>query len=312
MFSKRLPATVSSKRPRQLSKEGLSSQVDSQAIPPDGASPAMVARLTDHSTAVPATLLHLAQRGLVRIEATPDSRPQSKQFTLYPQAAAQAQLNSYEQLLLDVVVQTSDSVALSAVAPRLAWAADQLDAALETEMTAAGWLDPERRQQRNQQLALSVLTALLGAAVLIAGLVLGGAALGGLLAAALSQAGGVLAILLLGGGLALLALSLFARRRASALSPLSEQGELAAGQWKAFAAYLRGELQGRAPEPRGEHFDQYLPLAAALGLAKDLGRHFQKQGGTLSPAWLKPLTATGHAGDFGAIASLLTVADSDQ
>jgi hypothetical protein len=311
MSEKGMPTVVSSTRSHPFPPLGSAPQVNSQSAPPDATSPAVVAKLTGHRTEVPATLIDLAGRGLVRIEATPASQPHRKQFTLYRQPAAQTQLSPYEQGLLDAILQTRDSVALSAIAPRLAWAADQLDEALEAETTTAGWLDPHRQQLRRQQQSLAVYTALLGAAVVVAGLVLGGAALGGFLLGALRMVSGVLAVLLIGGGVALLALSLIALRRAATLSPLSEQGELAAVQWKAFAAYLKEVLEGRQPQPPREALEVYLPLAAALGLAEALGRHIQKQGGTL-PDWFPLMVTTAEAGDLGAAAALLTLVEVGQ
>ena len=308
MFNKGLQAILSFARSRRIPPRGIHSIVGTLATPPDGTSPAVVAKLTGHTSAVPATLFDLARRLVVRIEATPGARPESKKFILYRQATVPNELSLYEQGLLEAILQTRDSVALSTIAPRLAWEADKLDEALEVEMATAGWLNPQHQRQRSQRLAFSVNAALLGAAVVLAGLVLGGAALGGFLAAGFKQASVILTALLIGGGVAALAASLMALCLAARLSPLSEQGQLAAAQWKRFAAYLQEVIQGHAPQPPQEHFDLYLPLAAAFGLAEAWARHFQRQSGTPLPAWLQSLTATADAGDFGATAALLTAA----
>ena len=177
-------------------------------------------------------------------------------------------------------------------------------------MLGVGWLDSRRQQQRNQQQALSVRAAVLGAAMVVAGLAVGGAGLSGFLTGALGPVASVVAVLVICGGAALLALSLMALRRASMLSPLSEQGELAAKRWQAFGASLTAGASGGAPLSLRDQFDHYLPLATALGLAATWGRHFEKQGVSL-PAWFKPLTATTQAGDLGAAAALWTVTDLD-
>lgn len=275
-----------------------------------GQPPAVIAKLTGRtSSIVPATLFDLAQRGLVQIEAKPGTPPNPKQFSLCRQLKARSQLSRYEQDFLEAVFQTDSPVPLPQVAPRLAWAAGALDQALEVEMVTAGWLDPRRQQRRDQWLAFSVTAALAGAVILIAGLTLGIAVRGELLAMAWRPASAIGAVVLLSIGAIALALSLMALLGSSTLTPLSAQGQLAAAQWKNFAAYLKAVTQGQAPPPSLTPFDQYLPIAAAFGLAEAWARYFQQQGELPQLEWYRALDATADAGDFGAIAALLTTID---
>jgi hypothetical protein len=275
--------------------------VIAQNVRPDKASPAAVAQLTGRCAPWLATLADLAQRGVVRIGEAAPSR-------LCRLAGREDKLTTYEQMLLDAIFsdQETDGVALKSVAPRVAWQADRLEETLEAELTALGWLDPARRRQREQRLAFSVRCSLVGAAVLIVGLVLDAARL----ASTLGQAGMALGVGLAVLGVAALIVGLASLWLGTAFSTLSEQGELAAAQWQGYALFLKQVLLGHEPPP--EPFDACLPQAVALGLLiHDMVRSRPPQGAPSLPPWLHALATLRETGDWGAKLALLAVAEAE-
>jgi hypothetical protein len=272
---------------------------------PPKASPAVVAWLTGHHPPWSATLADLAQRGIVHFEKEKSSTPRSTAFTLYRQADREQGLTPYESILLEAIFSEADDVALASVAPRLDWQAVMLEEALEGEMAASGWLDLARKHQREQRLAISVKSALVGVALLVGGLVIGA----GVQATAPSSYGAGLAVMLAVCGTAGLMAGLLALGLGGAFSILSAQGELAAAQCKGFALFMKQTILGRQP-PR-EPVDAYLPLAVALGLAKVLIRARPSPGQPPLPPWFGALAAIRRTGDWGAQLGLLTVAEAE-
>jgi len=271
-----------------------------QNVRPDKASPAAVAHLTGRCAPWLAALADLAQRGAVRIDEAAPSR-------LGRQAGREDGLKSYEQILLDAIFsdQETGGVALTSVAPRVAWQADRLDEALVAELTALGWLDPARLRQREERLAFSVRCSLVGAAALIVGLVLDAARL----ASTLGRAGMALGVGLTVLGVAALIVGLASLWLGTAFSALSQEGELAAARWKGFALFITGRLaEGRS---RPETLEVYLPEAFALDLTRDLTRGGPAQPRPPLPPWFVPLAALRETGDWGARLALLTVAEAE-
>jgi hypothetical protein len=241
---------------------------------PSEVAPAVVAKLTGSRLPWVAALVDLARRGVVRPEEEKSSRLGSVSFTLCRPAADNQGLTPYEQLLLEAIFQESNHVPLTAVGPRLAWQAARLDEALINELTAAGWLDPARQQQREQHFALSAKSAVAGVALLIGGLVLG--------ASFTALPGMVLSVAPALCGTASLVLSVAALGLGLAFSALSERGELAAAQWKGFALFLKQAMFDRQSPPKT--IDAHLSLAVALGLT-----NFLKRSQRSLPTWFDAL-----------------------
>jgi len=251
---------------------------------PNQANPAVVAKLTGHRLPWAAALVDLAQRGRVRLEEKA-SRLGSISFTLHQETAENQALTPYEQMLLEAIFQQSEHVPFTAVAPRLAWKAACLDEALNAELISAGWLDQARQRQRERRLAFSVKSALVGVALLIGGLVVG--------ADFPTPAGSGLGVALALCGILGLVLSLGALGLGNAFSAFSEQGEVAAAEWKGFALFLKQVARGQKPRPAS--FEAHLPLVVALGLTKDLRQSRQSL-----PLWFSALATLRETGDWGA------------
>ncbi len=274
--------------------------------PPDAAAPGLAVQLAGGGTPALATLFDLANRGLLRIDETGRGFWGGKRYSLEHVFAA-VRLLPHEQGLLDALFEEKDgarrsSLPLSEVSQRLAGRHSRYQDPLRLEMQAAGWIDPRRKAMREGLMAAAVIALLLGGTVMVLGLVIAGAniARGGtemLPGAVMAGAGGAA---LVAGVVAIIA--------GSAFSPLSVEGERAAGAWRSFKAYLHDVARGREAGDGRALFERYLPFAAGFGLGEGWARHFQQQGYTAIPGWFSVLDGT--ADDFGAIVAVMASTNS--
>jgi hypothetical protein len=270
--------------------------------PPSETAPAVIARLTHNRPPWKASLASLAQRGFLEVGNESEGRPSIRLHAPGQSISGNPQLTAYEQVLLEAVFQGSARTPLAAVAPRLAWQALKLEAALENELMASGWLDADRRQAREQRLALSAKSGLIGAAMLATGLALA--------AGVSAQPWIALAILLVAGGIAGVGLSAITLGLGLAFSELSAEGERAAAQWKGYRLYLKREWHSPASAPAS--VESRLPLAIALGLTKDIGRAHPPAGQSPLPRWFNAVASIREQEDWGAALASVTLGEGDE
>lgn len=277
--------------------------------PPDALSPAQAAFLLNPGAATPAqiaaVLIHLAQRGWLRLEATPAGRGlfKTRDYTLH-RLRDKTGLHDHEQVLFQALFTTrqgwQDTIRLSRLGNKLPGILPALKQALTRELIAQGLVDVHRLDERKRLNALAVLAFLIEFPLLIVGLllVLGSDQLAGVGTLGLGLAGG----LMVAGSALLLT--------ANAWPLLTPQGETRAARWKGFKQYL-GQLVKQRSGLQGEWLEAYLPYALAFGSGLQWAEAFREQGFAPTVSWL--LTASGAGGMddlLGAIAATSVVTSS--
>jgi hypothetical protein len=277
--------------------------------PPDALSPAQAAFLLNPGAATPAqiaaVLIHLAQRGWLRLEATPAGRGlfKTQDYTLH-RLRDKTGLHDHEQVLFQALFTTrqgwQDTIRLSRLGNKLPGILPALKQALTRELIAQGLVDVHRLDERKRLNALAVLAFLIEFPLLIVGLllVLGSDQLAGVGTLGLGLAGG----LMVAGSALLLT--------ANAWPLLTPQGETRAARWKGFKQYL-GQLVKQRSGLQGEWLEAYLPYALAFGSGLQWAEAFREQGFAPTVSWL--LTASGAGGMddlLGAIAATSVVTSS--
>jgi len=260
------------------------------SILPDRSAPAIAGTLVAASAKPgPAqalgTLFGLAQRGVLVIEESPEKhwyRPH--EFTIRQVDPASRNLRPHEKELLDILFTTragrTDAIRLSKMGTKLTSKLSRFSQPLTEELRASGLIDGERQATANRFMVIGV------------GLLLLMIPLGALAVVLMPRAGGwpfllvAVAFLL---GIAALVL-------ASAYSPLSDEGERQAARWRGFEKYLKEVTKGREPAWDLKLFDEYLPYAAAFGLAEGWAKAFQKRGGAEIPPWFQALAGAPDGG----------------
>lgn len=240
----------------------------------------------------------LAQRGVLAIEESPEKhwyRPH--EFTIRQVDPAPRNLRSHEAELLDVLFKTktgrTDAVKLSDAGTRLTSKLSRFSQALTEELRTDGLIDPDRQ-------AIASRFTIIGVVLLLMMIPLGALAV-----VLMSRAGGwpfllvAVAFLL---GIAAFVLS-------GAYSPLSDEGERQAARWRGFEKYLKDVTKGQEPAWDLRLFDEYLPFAAAFGLAEGWAKAFQKRGGAEIPAWFQAL-AGAQDGGVAAFVAMTSAAHS--
>lgn len=253
--------------------------------PPDDLRPGPAGVLLDetyHSRNVVATVLDLANRGVIRMEPNSDGatvRTNPFSFTLL---AHTEQLRNYEQMVLDVIfgagAKTDTTVPMPSVAGALASQNNRISDAYYQQLVSTGYFaeSPEQTRKRWRTIfrAIPVLIFLAVIVILFA-----------------TEAWSGLAFFPIVVGIIFM---IFARRMANSMPRRSIEGAESAAKWRAFRTYLR-DLQGkRELEESRRIFDQYLPYAVAFGLAEEWVSRFA-QVYTPAPSWFGggPLTGGG-------------------
>jgi hypothetical protein len=196
----------------------------------------------------------------------------------------------HQERLLKMLFHTKEgwdaAVELTELATRYSRQAKQFTGPLQQELDAAGWIDPVRQRARSRLVRGGLVVFLLGIALVVATALVAGPA--GLWAAMAIPAG------LSASGLAMMI-------GANFVSPLSDAGLQERARWRAFAEYLK-EVTRDQQVVAPESFETYLSLAAALGLAEDWVKFFQKQEQVPVPAWFQAM-ADGDAAWIAFIAA---------
>ncbi len=245
---------------------------------PDDLAPALAAKLlrTADSGALLATILDLARRSyltLYEIEKT----------SVFSQASVEARrlqrdtsdLTGYEQLVLDALFESADSVELSKRQGALLKAAGALGKATQQALVERGYLDAPALRRRSRARSLS------GGLVIVA---LGLGVLGLGLAERFSWWLPVVAGVLLLLALTWLILSV-------SLHGTTQLGADMQLRWRAFQHFIR-QLKP-APDTEGR-FNDLLAYATALGNQKQLITAYSATSEPL-PFWYFPVHSDGHA-----------------
>jgi hypothetical protein len=259
--------------------------------PPSSLPPALAGWLIGRAGGL-GTLLDLARRGVLRIEEVKGGFLRSRQFQVLLLNGS-AQLARHERVLLEVIFRQGETtVPIQSFLSQRARGV-KFVAALREELKAAGLIDETRAQSRRSLfvaggiglaagVALFAMAVASGKPVDFSYLAAGAVVVGGAVVAA-----GVLGLIL------------------GSIQPVwSDQGMLAAAEWKAFAHYLTQAALGRAALPDPAEWERTLPYAAAFGVAARLLMQQQKRGGAALPPWFHAFQ-TSDGSDFTSFTALM-------
>jgi hypothetical protein len=247
-----------------------------------------------------ATIMTLAERGVVRIEQSSGSNFLKRaDFVVAPNGPAKA-LRPSEQAIWAVLFTHKGSQRESVKFSELGrvfgstsrW--KTYSKAVEAELRAHGFYDREREQTRTR--------------VTVAGIVTLAAGFLGLIAAVpfVNEYGGAT----LSIGIALFATGITGLITGQSLTPLTDEGERRAGQWLAYSRHLKA-LPRATGVSSPEAFNATLPLAVAFGAGLAWTKALQKNGLTSGPTWLRLLPGEESSGaHMAATIAMLSSANS--
>ncbi len=258
--------------------------------------------------AAQAIFFDLAQRGILRIVEGPGRWLSGRNFIVQIQPAKEPLL-PYEVGLLEALFPNrrndpSNGLPLSQVSTRLASAQRKIYTPLRQALVDSGLLDKNRLKVRQRLLAIGVGCILFGGVLAVLALIAGVFTVRASAWSNLTTAG-----ILVGAGVGMFLIGLALLIFSESFSPLSDQGEQLALQWKEFQAYLKDMTRGLEVPLRLDTFEFYLPFAAGFGLLAAWAKFFQKQGDVKPPAWFQPLQRAGMD-DFAAFVVFSSVAHS--
>jgi len=250
-----------------------------QFTPPDGVRPGQVGTLVDEQADpvdVTATLVDLAVRGYLRIEAVPRSNPKKepKDWTLVQlDPPAGEELHPYEVTLLNALFTGRTSVTLSDLRTTFASSMKRVQDGLYEDVTRRGWFRSNPSSVRaawfGGGIGLLVAGGLIGFFLLAAGIAWRGVAL--------------VPVALVLIGIVVMALA----RRAPART---EDGTAVLAQTLGFRQYLATAEANQIRFEEGQDvFSRYLPYAIIFGLTDRWARVFAElaaQGRAIAqPSW---------------------------
>ena len=247
-----------------------------------------------------ATLLGLAQRGVIRIEELPGRTwPGVREYLLHLETRP-TELRGHERGLLDLLF-TSKAGAVTTVKLSAAGRAAQsrlklFKLPLTEELTAAGLVSPEQAQTRSVLVRWGLLLVVLAAAGFVVAGVL------------VRQYSGW--PLLVPGSLMLVAVSLLIM--ASRFSVLSSAGRSRAVGWRSFFGFIQAVAKGREPITNPSWLERYLPYAAARGSGQQWVKKFDTSGTMVKvPEWFIVAPASSdHRTPLGRLADMLSRAQA--
>ena len=244
--------------------------------PPSSLSPALAGWLLGGAGLSLGTLLELARRGVLRIEEAPRGFLRSRQFRVVL-CDASARLEPHERSLLETVFRAGGTT-VPIQDFFLRRPTGKVVSALRGEAQAAGLIGETRVQARLKLLVAGGIGLATGLGLAAIGFAYGKS----LELSYLASSAMVLGAAVVAAGL--LALILWR------IQPVwSDQGMVAAAQWKAFAHYLTQAALGRAALPDPAEWERTLPYAAAFGVAARLMILQEKRGGVARPAWFQAI-----------------------
>jgi hypothetical protein len=254
--------------------------------PPVDLAPALAGWLFNRSVSWQhglATLLDLANRGLIRVEeATEKKWYQSGEFlvTLLDRPGG---LRPHEAALLDILFSDKsgasyDTVKMSDMGRLITSSRWKLyTESLEGEAKTQGLVNQAAKRRSRQLLAwgiaLMVLLVPLAAVTFV-----------------LESSFGFWPFVLVG---ALFVVGLLALIAAATISPLSERGTQLATAFDPFRRFLQDVTKGHTDVPDPAYYGAYLPYAAAFGLAEPWVKDQAKRGYDEVPSYFRALSANG-------------------
>jgi uncharacterized membrane protein HdeD (DUF308 family) len=257
---------------RQPAAPSTAPVMDSAAFGvPEQVPPGVAAALISNGGAAPhgamATLLDLAERGVIEIRELP------RHFGMRSYELAQVpgahDLASHEAaVLVTAFADRSEPVTLSKVRGRLARGGRRLVSAIADELRARGLLD-ETRAAAARRLKVVGLSLLLGGATLV------------IPAAVLLNQYGQWPLLV---PLALVVGGLVGIIAGATTVVLSEQGIASAARWRGYRQLLKNIATDRAPRQSTLSADRSLVYAVALGLAPQWSRYLKRHASAV-PGW---------------------------
>jgi hypothetical protein len=257
-----------------------------------------------------ATLLDLAQRGLVSIEECVEKKWFRKHdFELHLKDTP-VTLRDHERGLLEILFFSKrgprSCVKISELHTTLPYRFKGFSESLTRELAAAGLVSPVRQMKGNRLLATGVVLLIVGLIVFILSLVFGGASINmenwlvmNLAAIALGFASSAILI----GFVVVILAGLY--------SPLTDQGLQEAGNWRTYSEYLRDVIKEREPVSRPDLFETALPYAASFGMAESWSRFFEKHGNATIPPWFQTLAKTGYGESMSAFVAMMAATSAE-
>jgi hypothetical protein len=253
--------------------------------PPDDLRPGPAGVLLDehyHSRNVVATVLDLANRGIIKMEPNADAttaRVNPFTFTLLEHGES---LRQYEQLVLNVIFGAGAKAGLVVPMPNvigaLASQNERISDAYYQQLVSLDYFSESPEQTRGRWKAIyRAIPFLTFIAVIVILFV--------------TEAWSGLAFFPIIVGIIFM---IFANRMAKSMPRKSVAGAESAAKWRAFRTYLRDLQSKRDLEGSRQIFDKYLPYAVAFGLAEEWVSRFA-QVYTPAPRWFGggPLTGGG-------------------
>lgn len=239
----------------------------------------------------------LARRGVIGIEEMQrTSWLQGRDFVFRLNSTA-ASLHPHERGVIETLFHDKSGlqpeVRLSKLQNSLYSRLKPFSQALKSECESLGFFDAERQRRRSAQIVWGMLLMLLGVGLIV-------------VAALLMSTLGVvplfiaIAIPIVGFVLILVGVS---------SSPLNEDYQQTAVQWKSFAKYLGDVTRQRDTLVHRDQFEGYLSYAAAFGLAEPWSRYLKRHEDIEVPAWFRALAAS-EDGGRGAFVAMVAASSS--
>ncbi|MBN2006194.1 MAG: DUF2207 domain-containing protein [Anaerolineae bacterium] len=275
-----------------------------QTRPPAALPPAIAGAVANRCTMETAwgyalgALFDLAQRGVISIEEVERSswfRSHDFIIKLHEQPA---DLRDHERGLLDALFLTkqglTSAVLFSKLQSNITGRLKAFTKPLEEELDRMGAFDPERRRWRNTQMIAGL------------GILLGGLVFAIVLGVALSGASVLWAI---AAGSVALILCVAMMIAGASTNPMSDEWQAQGVMWKQFGKYLQKVTRRHETLSRREMAIEYLPYAAAMGLAGEWANYMKKHEATDVPTWFRALANTPDH-NYAAFIVMLSVAHS--
>jgi hypothetical protein len=238
----------------------------------------------------------LAQRGVIAIEEVERTSWLRGRDFVFRLNSTNTALRPHERGVIEMFFREKSGlqseVRLSKLQNNLYSRLKPFSQSLKAECESLGFFDAERQRRRTARIVWGVLLMLLGVGLIV-------------VTALLMSALGVLPFL------AAVGISLFGfvlTLVGAASSPLSEDFQQAALEWKSFAQYLRDVTRQRDTLVHRDQFEGYLSYAAAFGMAETWARYLKKHEDIEVPAWFRALAA--EDGGRGAFVAMTAASSS--
>lgn len=246
------------------------------------------------------TLFNLAQRGIVAIEEGPEKKwYRTNEFILHLNPTAEHLLPHERGAIMTFFEQKDGSLAREM---RLHQVEDNVYSrlvthffnALKTELEDAGFFDETRRRAHNVLSIWGIVLLIISIALAIISAFL------------LIDLFGLWSLLVAGVLFVVGFVSLIA---GVSLSTLSDDAALQMQGCKRFGSYLKAVTRDREVLPHSSYFSEYLPFAAAFGMADAWAHYLKKHEKIELPAWFRALS-TSYDQSSGAFVALIVASNA--